>query len=331
MPGCYNRVMQDERYRLVFRGEVLPDQHPAVVKKRLKELLKIDDARAAGLFSGEPVVLRKDADTKTAAKFQVAFKKSGARLRVLPVESSVEEPSGETPEPVAVTLAGSEPAKPPEKKLSLAERLALESGPVDEPPESPAPDRAAEASGAEADSRSVDEPSEPELPAAAADTDHPVANDRESPIDDDEAAYTLRPPGADVLDPEERLVVPVAEVTTDHLSVSDPQVPPAPELQQPTNEPTNEPPDVSHLTLAEVGALLVEPGPPTADVQLDVDFEVMAPGSPLGVAGQAVDAALDFTDVDFELAEVGAIIGRNPMDLPAPPPPPDTSHLSLQD
>lgn len=66
--------MQEERYRLVFRGEVLADQHPSVVKKRLKELLKIDDERAAALFSGKAVVLRNDADTRTAARFQTAFK-----------------------------------------------------------------------------------------------------------------------------------------------------------------------------------------------------------------------------------------------------------------
>lgn len=82
----------DERYRLVFRGEVLEGQHGAVVKKKLAQALGIkDEAKLEQMFAGKAVVIRKDADTKTAAKFQAAFKKSGARLRVLPVVLSMEE------------------------------------------------------------------------------------------------------------------------------------------------------------------------------------------------------------------------------------------------
>lgn len=82
----------EERYRLVFRGEVLEGQHSAVVKKKLAQALGIkDEAKLEQMFAGKAVVIRKDADTKTAAKFQLAFKKSGARLRVLPVVLSMEE------------------------------------------------------------------------------------------------------------------------------------------------------------------------------------------------------------------------------------------------
>lgn len=77
---------------MVFRGEVLDGQHTAVVKKKLAQALGIkDEAKLEQLFSGKPVVIRKDSDTKTAAKFQVAFKNSGARLRVMPVVLSIEE------------------------------------------------------------------------------------------------------------------------------------------------------------------------------------------------------------------------------------------------
>ena len=85
----------DENYRLVFRGEVLDDQHPAVVKKRLIEALKLTDAQGERLFSGASVVLKQSADTKTAARFQGLFRQAGARLRVLPVapEDAVPEAS----------------------------------------------------------------------------------------------------------------------------------------------------------------------------------------------------------------------------------------------
>ena len=75
-----------ETYRLVFRGEVLDGQHRAVVKKRLREVLDLDEDRAEVLFGGKTVVLKKAADTKTAARLQKLFKESGARLRVMPVD-----------------------------------------------------------------------------------------------------------------------------------------------------------------------------------------------------------------------------------------------------
>lgn len=77
--------VMDENYRLVFRGEVLDNQHPAVVKKRLISVLKISEEQAERLFSGSSIVVKHSADTKTAARYQGLFKQAGARLRVLPV------------------------------------------------------------------------------------------------------------------------------------------------------------------------------------------------------------------------------------------------------
>jgi hypothetical protein len=78
--------MMDEAYRLVFRGEVLDGQHPAVVKTRLVQALNLSDKQADLLFSGSAMVLKRQADTKTAARYQGLFKKAGARLRVMPIE-----------------------------------------------------------------------------------------------------------------------------------------------------------------------------------------------------------------------------------------------------
>ena len=92
-----------ERYRLVFRGEVLEGQHKAVVKQRLGVALKVDGERLDAMFTGKAVTIRKDADTDTAAKFQIAFKRAGARLRVLPidVEPDVSELEAKASAPVA--------------------------------------------------------------------------------------------------------------------------------------------------------------------------------------------------------------------------------------
>jgi hypothetical protein len=75
-----------ERYRLVFRGEVLDGQPRADVKQRLGVALKVEGERLDAMFTGKAVTIRKDADTDTAARFQIAFKRAGARLRVLPLD-----------------------------------------------------------------------------------------------------------------------------------------------------------------------------------------------------------------------------------------------------
>ena len=83
--------MSDE-YRLVFSAEVISGQHPAVVNKRLQAVLKLDDERMEALFSGKPVVVKKARDEDTAVRYQTAFEKAGARLRVLPLDAEAEKP-----------------------------------------------------------------------------------------------------------------------------------------------------------------------------------------------------------------------------------------------
>jgi len=83
-----------ERYRLVFRGELLEGQHSAVVKKKLGKALNLDGDRLEVLFSGKAVTLKKDADTPTAARFQGLFKEAGARLRILAVSEGSQSDAG---------------------------------------------------------------------------------------------------------------------------------------------------------------------------------------------------------------------------------------------
>jgi hypothetical protein len=73
----------DEKYRLVFRGEVLEGQHRAVVKRRLTELMKLSEPQADKLFSGDAVVVKSDVDRETAARYQTLFRQAGGRLQVL--------------------------------------------------------------------------------------------------------------------------------------------------------------------------------------------------------------------------------------------------------
>ena len=104
----------NEVYRLIFRGEVLKGQHPSVVRKRLAKSLKLDDARTEKLFAGAAVVLKRDADVKTAARFQALFKEAGARLRVQPVEAADTSEAPTSQRPATDTASSSDDKSTPE-------------------------------------------------------------------------------------------------------------------------------------------------------------------------------------------------------------------------
>jgi hypothetical protein len=136
-----------DRFRLVFRGELLEGQHPAVVRKRLGQALSLDDRRLERLFAGGGVVVRSDTDAKTAERLQALFRKAGASLHVEPLEAA---PQARESERLELLPAGSDVLREDERQpwsardvdtsgLTLAERGA-DLG-AEEPPAPPsAPD-----------------------------------------------------------------------------------------------------------------------------------------------------------------------------------------------
>lgn len=93
----------NEQYRLVFSGEVAEGQHPAVVRKRLQAILKLGNERMELLFSGKAVVIKRAVDETQAARFQQAFDKAGAALRVVPLQRVEQAPSSEQAAPGGTT------------------------------------------------------------------------------------------------------------------------------------------------------------------------------------------------------------------------------------
>ena len=106
-------MAMDDKYRLVFRGEILEGQHKAVVKRRLAEFMKLDEARLEKLFSGSSVVIKRDVDKNTAAKYQALFKQAGGRLRVLAEGQETAGSAGGSPEIAAVPTPSANEAGTP--------------------------------------------------------------------------------------------------------------------------------------------------------------------------------------------------------------------------
>lgn len=70
--------MAEGEYQVVFRGE-LTGEHPAeTVKQRLADLFGMPTGRIDALFSGKPVVVKKNVDRGTAERFEQTFRKAGA-------------------------------------------------------------------------------------------------------------------------------------------------------------------------------------------------------------------------------------------------------------
>lgn len=78
--------MSEDLFNIVFKGELVRTFELPAVKKNLGQLFKIDGAKLDALFSGRPVILKRNLNFDAANKYRVAIKKAGARIDVVPVE-----------------------------------------------------------------------------------------------------------------------------------------------------------------------------------------------------------------------------------------------------
>ena len=109
--------MAEERFDLSYKGDLVPGADPALVRKRLTALFKLHEAGAERLFTGRPVIVKRNADAATAARFTEVFEHAGALLTVTPLD----KPPGteaQSPKPGNATDAASathrDPPSPPD-------------------------------------------------------------------------------------------------------------------------------------------------------------------------------------------------------------------------
>ncbi|HMC16451.1 MAG TPA: hypothetical protein VKI18_12515 [Albitalea sp.] len=77
----------DEPLQLVFSGECIDGHDPQAVREAVVKALKLDEKRAARLFSGKRVVLRRHVDSAAAQRQIARFASMGALLRAEPSKS----------------------------------------------------------------------------------------------------------------------------------------------------------------------------------------------------------------------------------------------------
>lgn len=229
-------------YRLVFRGEVLEGQDRSAVAQRLAALLKLDAPKVKALFSGKPVVLKRDVPKDVAARYQAAFRDAGARLRVS-----------------ATAAEGAERQGAPAARPTLAQRLAAQEA-ANEPPEASSP-AAADANPGAAPGR----PIQAMLP------EHVTGG----------VAWSVAPAEGDLLDDAERQRAPAVAVDVSHLSAA-PAGSGSLQDVLPKSPPPPPAPDTSHLELDAPGADLAPPlSLPQVELALDY-LTLAEPGADLG-------------------------------------------------
>jgi hypothetical protein len=121
--------MSDERFDLSYKGLIAPGADPADTRRRLCAVFKLTDQGAERLFTGRPVIVKRDVDADTAARFERVFAQAGATLTITPV-AGPGLPKSEHP------AANTQAAEPVQVWTIGAAQLALvpPGGDLEEPP-----------------------------------------------------------------------------------------------------------------------------------------------------------------------------------------------------
>ncbi len=124
--------MSEQRYNVVFQGELVDGADLAAVQENIARLFKMDRQKVEALFTGKKVVLRKDADQATAMKLRAAMKQAGARCDMVAVGADSAAPAPvqkpETAPSPATNRAVFAPQEPGAQTPASAAREGASSG-----------------------------------------------------------------------------------------------------------------------------------------------------------------------------------------------------------
>lgn len=107
--------MADARFDVIFSGKLQAGAEPAQVREQLARLFKVEPARLAHFFTGQPVPIKRGVDTATALQYQAALAKAGVLVELVDVSVQA-EPETQPPAPrapAAPTTRGAPVTVPP--------------------------------------------------------------------------------------------------------------------------------------------------------------------------------------------------------------------------
>lgn len=93
--------MSDQLFEVAFSGQVSDGQNPDEVRAKVGKMFNADEAKLEQLFSGKRIVIKKNIDQATAAKYKTALNRAGAECEVKPVGGNAPASAAAAPEPAA--------------------------------------------------------------------------------------------------------------------------------------------------------------------------------------------------------------------------------------
>lgn len=110
--------MEQQRFDVSFKGELLPGFELDQVRQNLGQLFKANEAQLNKLFSGQLCSVKKDVDKATALKYQQALKKAGAKPLISKAAESDTPATAATPtnKPATVSQATTSATSQPQKR-----------------------------------------------------------------------------------------------------------------------------------------------------------------------------------------------------------------------
>jgi hypothetical protein len=127
--------MSDQLYEVAFSGQISEGADLNDVKAKVAKMFNADDAKLALLFSGKRVVIKKNIDKATAAKYQSALNRAGAHCEISPPVGA----TASAPAAVAAPAAATAPAAT-QKPASAESAVQIETGDYGEVAPPPATD-----------------------------------------------------------------------------------------------------------------------------------------------------------------------------------------------
>lgn len=89
--------MTDDRYSVVFAGELEPGATREGARQSLGTAFGLDDAQLDKLFSGHRMVVKRSIGLKEGLRYQSAFRKAGCRVSVEPSSGTTAEGNADRP------------------------------------------------------------------------------------------------------------------------------------------------------------------------------------------------------------------------------------------
>ena len=116
--------MSDQLFEVAFSGEIGDGANLDEVKARVGKMFNADESKLAQLFSGKRVVIKKNIDKATAAKYRAALNKAGALCDIAPMGGA----AAPAPATAAAAPPAEPPARPPAATSTSAPAVQIETG-----------------------------------------------------------------------------------------------------------------------------------------------------------------------------------------------------------